>query len=82
MVLASGLTGRWSPSERKSGSIGRGPDAPLVSPACKTGDISDAQHRAGGGIGRNAATALSICPNSARGTITSAIWEAIARPPA
>ena len=46
---------------------------------CTGSDCCGAQHRAGGS-GRSAAMASSICPNSARGTMTSAIWNVTDRP--
>ncbi len=47
--------------------------------AAPVGHVTVLQHRARGD-GRNVATASSICWNSVRGTITSAIWNVIERP--
>jgi hypothetical protein len=77
MARASGLTGLWSPSERKSGSSGRDPDASLLSPAWTTDAASDAQHRAIGGNGRSAVIAERTCRIKPNEAITPAIWRAM-----
>src|SRR3954453_19688761 len=80
MTRAPGLSGRWSSLWRNPGSAGRDLDAVLLPLHRATDADSGVQHRAGGGDGRSAAIAATICRNSVRGTITSAIWKAIERP--
>ena len=61
-----------SPFRRESLALGRYQDTPLLSAARLTDHATIPQHRAGG-HGRNAAMASSICWNSPRETMTSAI---------
>ncbi len=78
MAPSAGPGGRQVRSDRKSGPVSSPPDAIPLPTVCAAGS-DGAQHRAGG-AGRSIAMASSICWNSVRGTITSAIWNVVERP--